>query len=57
MSENKSTRLVRLIDELAEAAKRVGLEVRREKILREVGYRARGGRLGETPRLSPRENL
>lgn len=43
MSENKSTRLVRLIDELAEAAKRVGLEVRREKILREVGYRARGG--------------
>jgi hypothetical protein len=34
---------VRLIDELAEAAKRVGLEVRREKILREVGYRARGG--------------
>src|SRR6185437_1245378 len=43
MSENKSTRLVRLIDELAEAARRVGLEVRREKILREVGYRARGG--------------
>ena len=43
MSENKTTRLVRLIDELAEAAKRVGLEVRREKILREVGYRARGG--------------
>ena len=43
MSDNKSTRLTRLIDELAEAAKRVGLEVRREKILREVGYRARGG--------------
>jgi hypothetical protein len=43
MSENKGTRVTRLIDELAEAAKRVGLEVRREKILREVGYRARGG--------------
>jgi len=43
MSENKTTRLLRLVDELAEAAKRVGLEVRREKILREVGYRARGG--------------
>lgn len=43
MSENKGTRLLRLVDELAEAAKRLGLEVRREKILREVGYRARGG--------------
>jgi hypothetical protein len=43
MSENKATRLMRLIDELAEAAKRVGFEVRREKILREIGYRARGG--------------
>ena len=43
MSENKGTRLARLADELAEAAKRLGLEVRREKILREVGYRARGG--------------
>lgn len=43
MSENQGTRVLRLIDELAEAAKRVGLEVRREKILREVGYRARGG--------------
>jgi hypothetical protein len=32
-----------LADELAEAAKRIGLEVRRERILREVGYRARGG--------------
>jgi hypothetical protein len=31
------------VDELSEAAKRLGLEVRREKILREVGYRARGG--------------
>ena len=43
MSDNKGTRLLRLADELAEVAKRVGLEVRRERILREVGYRARGG--------------
>ena len=43
MSESKSTRLSRLVEELSEAAQRVGLEVRREKILREVGYRARGG--------------
>jgi hypothetical protein len=43
MSENRGTRLLRLVDELVEAAKRLGLEVRREKILREVGYRARGG--------------
>jgi hypothetical protein len=43
MSENKSTRLLRLVDELSLAAKQLGLEVRREKILREVGYRARGG--------------
>jgi hypothetical protein len=43
MSEGKATRLLRLVDELSEAAERVGLEVRREKILREVGYRARGG--------------
>jgi hypothetical protein len=43
MSESKTTRLLRLVDELCEAAKRVGVEVRREKILREVGYRARGG--------------
>jgi hypothetical protein len=43
MSDSKTTRLLRLVDELSEAAKRLGLEVRREKILREVGYRARGG--------------
>ena len=42
MSE-KSARLIKLADELIEAAQRLGLEVRREKILREVGYRARGG--------------
>jgi hypothetical protein len=35
MSDNKSTRLLRLVDELAEAAQRLGLEVRREKILAE----------------------
>ena len=43
MSDGKSTRLFRLVDELSEAARRMGVEVRREKILREVGYRARGG--------------
>jgi hypothetical protein len=35
--------MTKLVDELAEAAERVGLEVRRERILREIGYRARGG--------------
>ncbi len=43
MSDSKTTRLLRLVEELSEAARRLGLEVRREKILREVGYRARGG--------------
>ncbi len=43
MSEQSQTRLERVVDELAKAAARVGLEVRRERILREVGYRARGG--------------
>jgi hypothetical protein len=43
MSERNESRLLALVDELAEAAARVGLEVRREKILREIGYRARGG--------------
>jgi hypothetical protein len=43
MSDNRDSRLLKLVDELADAAARVGLEVRREKILREVGYRARGG--------------
>lgn len=42
MSE-KGTRLLKLADELVEAAKQLGLEVRRERLLREVGYRARGG--------------
>jgi len=43
MSENSASRLLRLVDELTETARRLGLEVRREKLLREVGYRARGG--------------
>src|SRR5262252_4879878 len=43
MSDSRATRLSRLVDELTEAAKRLGFEVRRERILREVGYRARGG--------------
>jgi hypothetical protein len=43
MSEQKESRLLKLVEELSEAATRVGLEVRRERILREVGYRARGG--------------
>ncbi len=43
MIENSASRLLRLVDELTETARRLGLEVRREKILREVGYRARGG--------------
>jgi hypothetical protein len=43
MSELSEARVMRIVDELAEAAERVGLEVRREKILREIGYRTRGG--------------
>jgi len=34
---------MRSVEDLAEAAERVGLQVRREKILREIGYRTRGG--------------
>jgi hypothetical protein len=36
-------RIASLVEELATAAERVGLQVRRERLLREVGYRARGG--------------
>ncbi|HEY6418079.1 MAG TPA: hypothetical protein VIX59_03665 [Candidatus Binataceae bacterium] len=43
MSDNRDSRLLKIVDELADAAAQVGLEVRREKILREVGYRTRGG--------------
>lgn len=44
MSEQMRARTERVLDELIEAAGRVGLKVRREKLLREVGYRARGGK-------------
>ncbi len=43
MSASRELRLERAVDELAEAAVRSGLKVRRERLLREVGYRARGG--------------
>ena len=43
MSELSEARMMKLVDELAEAAERVGLQVRRERILREIGYRVRGG--------------
>jgi hypothetical protein len=43
MSERSGRSIANLIDELIEVATRCGLKVRREKILREVGYRARGG--------------
>jgi hypothetical protein len=43
VSESKSARMARLVDELTEAAERCGIEVRREKLLREVGYRPRSG--------------
>ena len=43
MSEQSGSRTERVLDELIDAAERVGLKVRRERIMREVGYRARGG--------------
>lgn len=44
MSEARgAARIASLVEELARAAEQVGLEVRRERLLREVGYRARGG--------------
>jgi hypothetical protein len=43
MGDRNGRSLIELVDELAGAAARCGLKVRREKILREVGYRARGG--------------
>jgi hypothetical protein len=43
MSEQKEARAEQVLDELVAAAERVGIKVRREKLLREVGYRARGG--------------
>lgn len=38
-----SARVASLVEELTQAAERVGLQVRRERLMREVGYRARGG--------------
>ncbi len=44
MSELRGgARIAAMVEELAAAAERVGLQVRRERLLREVGYRARGG--------------
>ena len=43
MTDTRGVRAQRLLDELVEAARRCGLEVRREKLMREIGYRARGG--------------
>jgi hypothetical protein len=40
---DKRIRLLKIADELADAAQRLGIVVRREKIQREVGYRVRGG--------------
>ena len=43
MAEHTNSRIEHVLDELIEAAERVGVKVRRERIMREVGYRARGG--------------
>ena len=44
MAESKGgARIASMVEELATAAERVGMKVRRERLLREVGYRARGG--------------
>ncbi len=43
MTQGKTTRTVQLVTELEELAQRCGIEVRHEKLLREVGYRARSG--------------
>jgi hypothetical protein len=43
MSERTQSRLMAIVDELARVAESAGLEVRRERLLRDVGYRARGG--------------
>ena len=43
MSQVKGTRTAQLVTELEELAQRCGIEVRHEKLLREIGYRARSG--------------
>jgi hypothetical protein len=43
LTQANGTRAAQLVAELEELAKRCGIQVRREKLLREVGYRARSG--------------
>jgi hypothetical protein len=43
LSQAKGTRTAQLVSELEELAQRCGIEVRHEKLLREIGYRARSG--------------
>jgi len=43
LSQAKATRTAQLVSELEELAQRCGIEVRHEKLLREIGYRARSG--------------
>ena len=52
-SSSQERRVEALADELGNLAERLGIRVRREKLLREVGYRARGGfcRVGGAPVL------
>ena len=42
-SQAKDERLEALIDELRTAAEAIGIQVRRERLLREVGYHVRSG--------------
>jgi hypothetical protein len=43
LSQAKATRTAQLVDELEQLAQRCGIEVRHERLLREIGYRARSG--------------
>lgn len=43
MSQSRTGRAARLVEELSRVAAGIGMTVRRERLLREVGYRARGG--------------
>jgi hypothetical protein len=40
---SKAKSSTQVLDELVEVAKRCGITVRRERLLREIGYRARSG--------------
>jgi ribonuclease P protein component len=42
-SKAKANSSMQVLDELVEVAKRCGITVRRERLLREIGYRARSG--------------